>query len=220
MISQQPPGRDLLVTLKSAAGLPGPQLLIPVGRPATAFLRVVATHVDRQNPEDVQALTQWRNRYVGAFLTEFDATVDRTSRWLAETVGGNDRKVLFMLDDAAGRTLGFMGLDFIDWRQATGEADAIVRGREAPRGTMTAALRTLMAWALGSIGLRGLGVRVRSDNTALDFYRKVGFVERQRVPLRLEIEPGLRRWVESTDALDSPLSLVHMKYPDPAEEIA
>ena len=89
MIASRPRGRDLLVALKAAAGLPGPALLIPVGRPATAFLRVVGTRLDRQDPEDLQALTQWRNRYVGAFLTEFDATVDRTSHWLAETVGGN-----------------------------------------------------------------------------------------------------------------------------------
>ena len=49
---------------------------------------------------------------------------------------------------------------------------------------MTAALHTVLDWARGPLGLKELGVRVRSDNPALAFYEKAGFCEMQRVPLR------------------------------------
>jgi hypothetical protein len=53
---------------------------------------------------------------------------------------------------------------------------------------------------------------VRSDNPALAFYGKVGFVEQQRVPLaRKENDDGVV-WVEDASATDSVASLVHMRY--------
>lgn len=160
-------------------------------------------------------LTEWRNRFVQAFLTEFEATESRTARWLAEVVGPREGKILFMVDDLNGRTFGYMGLDYIDWEQAYGEADAIVRGAEAAPGTMKRALQTLLSWARGQLGLRELGVRVRSDNTALEFYRKVGFHEMRRVPLRRLEEPQMIRWVEDASLESSKVHLVHMRWQPP-----
>ena len=52
---------------------------------------------------------------------------------------------------------------------------------------------------------------MRSDNTALDFYRKVGFSEVLRVPLRaVEAFDGARQWIEDPTYPDRELSLVHM----------
>ena len=105
-----------------------------------------------------------------------------------------------------------MGLDFINWKTGYGEADAIVRGKEAPPGTMKIALQTLLGWGLAQLGLRSLGVRVRSDNTALEFYRKVGFVEERRVPLRRIDDFDMIRWVEDSSLNPADLSLVYMLY--------
>jgi hypothetical protein len=126
--------------------------------------------------------------------------------WLTQVVGPNAGKILFMLDDPAGRTFAYMGLDFIDWEKSTGEADAIVRGGEAPAGTMKLALETLLTWAKGALGLRTLGVRVRSDNTSLVFYRKVGFVEQRREPLRSTGEGNMIRWVSDPSVKNPRLS--------------
>lgn len=207
-------GRRLLTVLKATAGMPGPAIVIPVGCPPKAFLRPVATRKELLNPEDVRMLTEWRNRFVQAFLTEFQATESRTARWLTEVVGQAEGKILFMLDDLNGRTFGYMGLD-MNWEQAYGEADAIVRGAEAAPGTMKLALQTLLSWARGPLGLRELGVRVRSDNTALEFYRKVGFQEIRRVPLRRVEEPQMIRWVEDMSLESSKVYLVHMRWQPP-----
>jgi hypothetical protein len=103
-----------------------------------------------------------------------------------------------------------MALAFIDWSARTGEADAIVRGGEAPRGTMAMALTTLLRWGRTQLGLQRFGVRVRSDNPALGFYEKLGFAEEARVPLRPTDEPDGRRWVEDTAYAGEGPQLVHM----------
>lgn len=203
-------GRDLLTVLKATAGMPGPTLVIPVGSPPEAFLRPVATRKNLLNTEDIRVLTEWRNRFVQAFLTEFQATESRTARWLVEVVGPKEGKILFMVDDLNGRTFGYMGLDYIDWDRSYGEADSVVKGAEAPPGTMKHALQGLLAWAQGQLGLRELGVRVRSDNTALEFYRKVGFQEVCRVPLHPVEEPGMIRWIEDESLGTARVYLVHM----------
>jgi RimJ/RimL family protein N-acetyltransferase len=203
--------RDVLLTLKTAANSKGPKLCVPFGSPVQGLLRPLATQRTYFDPEDVRRLTEWRNRFVQAFLTEFEATKERTSNWLATVVGPSDTKILFMVDDLTGRSFGYMGLDFIDWDRHSGEADAIVRGADAPAGSMTIALQTLLAWARGQLGLERLRVRVRSDNTALQFYRKLGFHEKRRVALRRVAEKHTVRWVPDESLISDGPSLVYME---------
>ena len=56
-----------------------------------------------------------------------------------------------------------MGL-VADWEEGFGEADAILRGRDGLPGVMGEALTTLMTWARDGLGLKRIGLRVRSDN--------------------------------------------------------
>jgi RimJ/RimL family protein N-acetyltransferase len=202
-------GKQLLRAVKASALASGPGLSVPVGNPVEAILRPVATRAAALNPNDIRVLTDWRNRFVNAFLGEFEANEARTARWLTEAVAADDSRILFMLDDPTGRTFGYMGLAFIDWESLSGEADAIVRGLDCAPGLMTRALRTLLSWARAQLGLRMLGVRVRSDNSALEFYRKFGFAEVRRVPLRRTQNGDEVLWVEDESSA-SDVSLVHM----------
>lgn len=206
-------GRHLLRVVKETAGTPGPDLCIPVGTPTRALLRPVATRKELVNAGDVRMLTEWRNRFARSFLTEFNATEQRTRSWLVETVGPSDRKILFMVDDLSECTYGHMGLAFIDWEKASGEVDAVVRGREAPSGLMKLALREMILYAHYKLLLSHVVVRVLSDNTAVDFYRRVGFIEEKRVPLRRVEEEGLIRWVEDGSLEAAERSIVHMSFP-------
>ncbi len=204
-------GRELLARIKRGAGHAGPPVCLLVGQPPRAILRPVATNPGWVDAGDVRNLTEWRNRYVRSFLTEFVATEERTRRWLEEAVGPDPTRILFMADAPDGRTFGYLGLAFIDWNEGRGEADAIVRGGEAGRGTMRQALETLLDWARFGLGLSRLGVRVRSDNPALEFYRKMGFRERTRVPLRRADESGMTVWTEEPGGAGE-LSLVHLDW--------
>jgi RimJ/RimL family protein N-acetyltransferase len=203
-------GRELLIALKASAPAGGPALCLPVGNPPSAMLRPVATNAGKLNEADVRLLTLWRNRFVRSFLHEFEATEERTRRWLTELVGSDETRILFMVDELSSRTLGYMGLAFIDWQTKSGEADAIVRGAEAAPGLMTAAMRTMLDWAQNQLGLQTLGVRVRSDNSALDFYLRFGFREERRTSLRATAAPDGRHWVEDPSVTPGEPSLVHM----------
>jgi RimJ/RimL family protein N-acetyltransferase len=174
-------------------------------------LRPVATAAGRVDAGDVHVLTDWRNRFVSSFLTEFVATEPRTEQWLTEVVGPDPTRILFMLDDALGATVGYLGLAFIDWDNLTGEADAIVRGADTAPGVMARAMFTLLDWAREQLGLKSVGARVRSDNPALRFFLKFA-TETKRVPLRAVQEPDMIRWIEDETLVDAPISLVYITF--------
>jgi RimJ/RimL family protein N-acetyltransferase len=201
-------GQSLLRYFKETAGRPGATLCLSVGQPPIALLRPVATDPRFLNADDIAALTKWRNKYVNSFLTEFNATAEQTSHWLTKILSTDDTRILFMIDDLAGRTFGYMGIAFIDWSKRYVEADAIVRGEAAAPGTMAACLKALLGWAKNGLGLHHIQVRVRSDNTAVEFYRKLGFHEETRVSLRKTTQADKIVWVE--DSAPSPVQLVHM----------
>lgn len=163
-------GRDLLMYLKDRAEKSDLEKLISVGSPVQAYLRPVATCLKNLDPEDIELLTKWRNKHVKSFLTEFEATNERTRNWLLNQVHSDHGKILFMLVDLEGKRIGQIGLGFINWQKRYGEADAIISGGESPRGLMKAALKEALAWAKSELLLSELCVRVRSDNSALYFY--------------------------------------------------
>jgi RimJ/RimL family protein N-acetyltransferase len=204
--------RQTLAVLKAGAARDKVTLVIPVGKPVVACLRVIPTLADRLDPLDLELLSEWRNRHVKSFLTEFVATPARTAAWLSGHVHGNDGKILFMVENLDGARLGHIGLAFIDWRTGYGEADAIVRGGDSPPGLMKLALQTTLQWARDQLGLTSLGVRVRSDNPALAFYRKVGFHETKRVPLTSAAQADGIVWTEDPALGDAEPSLVYMLY--------
>lgn len=203
--------RELLCLLKHVPAGTSDALVIPVGKPVIAYLRPVNSGSEI-NDEDVARLTAWRNRFVTAFLNEFEATESRTACWLRSTVAADDTRILFMCDDLSGCTFGYMGLAYIDWDNSYGEADAIVRGENAPRkGLMAEALLTLLRWANSHLGLQTLGVRVRSDNPALGFYIHLGFEEVARVPLVKTAHGSGAVWTEHPGAEPGAVYLVHMR---------
>lgn len=205
-------GKALIASIKASAGAGQVGVVIPVGRPVVAVLRPIPTRAGCIADTDLELLSEWRNRYVKSFLTEFSAHARRTERWLVDYVHDNPSKLLFMVEGLDGTALGHVGIDFIDWDSGYGEADAIVSGGASPRGLMKEALRTMLQWAEHQLGLKQLAVRVRSDNTALEFYRKVGFVEQKRVPLNVERSPDMVRWYEDPELREPQASLVYMSY--------
>lgn len=203
-------GAGILGAIKLSAGIFPPVSLV-IGHPPVALLRPVATAPDRIDLADVSRLSDWRNTHRRSFLTEFEATPARTTRWLVTRVRTNNGKVLFMVDDITGRTVGYMGLDCIDWITRYGEADAIVRGEDTPKGFMRTALLGLLSWARDALGLTELGVRVLSDNPAVRFYEGLGFATVRTVPLRMDPAQDGCSWVEDPSQSSSTRQLLHMR---------
>ncbi len=209
MTAHRDHGRALLAALKHTTTPGGPALALPVT--GSLSLRPVGTAAPVPGDPDVGRLTDWRNRHVGAVLTEFVATRERTAAWLRDQVGPDEGRIVFMADEPGGRTFGYLGLAYIDWAAGSFEADGVVRGQEGPPGRMTAALSALMRWAVVQLGLHEPRVRVRSDNPrAVGFYRRLGFEPVARRPLRRIVEPGMVSWVEDESVPPGGPALVHM----------
>lgn len=207
-------GKDLLRQLKHSAGAHGPQLGLKIPGYEGYFIRPVATRREFLDPVDIACLTNWRNRHVNAFLTEFSATDERTARWLSDAVHTDDSRILFMIEDERRERVGYMGIAYIDWERSYVEADAIVSSGATPKGMMSAALRTVLRWARGQLGLKVVAVRVLSDNPALTFYRKLGFEETNRIPLKRVISDALASWIEDEALITSERYLVHHLWND------
>ena len=200
-------GREVLRDWKT-----NPQRTIPVGDPVEAVMRPVSTTPGSINAADVRVLTEWRNRFVTSFMTEFEANDARTERWLTEVVGSETERILFMLDDLNGRTIGYLGIAFIDWEGRTGEADAFVRGVDDMPGIMKKAALTLFRWAHHELGLTtAITARIRWDNPSLPFFLRLS-TENRRVALRAIEEPDMRRWVEDESLASSPAGLVYITF--------
>lgn len=187
---------------------------IPVADAPGVRLRAVMP--EQPDEHDVQRLTDWRNRNVRSFLTEFEATPDRTRRWLTQSVAGDDSRILWMIEGPQNETIGYIGLAAIDWPSGSAEADSVVRGLEGHPGVMTRALQSLIQWAQSELGMLNINVRVLGDNPACAFYEKFGFRETRRVPLRRAIHGDCVAWEpcsESTADFGShePRCLVHME---------
>lgn len=180
---------------------------------------VVLRPINASEPSvnDIKLLTEWRNRDVKSFLTEFNATPERTRAWLTEAIQKDDSRILFMIEDArAGTALGYIGLAFIDWERGLAEPDSVVRGQTGQPGLMSAAMHSLLDWARHELGLLEFSLRVLRDNPALRFYKRFGFQEVKRVPLVCEQTADGCMWREgqplSND--ESVRELVYLTLPD------
>src|SRR5262249_7653402 len=88
--------------------------------PVEGFKGVRLRSVSTASPTkaDVQRLTEWRNRNPKSFQTEFVANDARTEKWLTDSVGKDDTRLLFMIEDSK-KILGYVGIAFIDWEKRT-----------------------------------------------------------------------------------------------------
>ncbi|TMD87654.1 MAG: GNAT family N-acetyltransferase [Chloroflexi bacterium] len=147
---------------------------------------------------DLELLTEWRNRYRPFFLTDFTATVEQTQAWLLKS-GADPSRILFMIEREGGSPFGHAGLCNLRPADAYAELDNVVRGADGPRGAMTAAVTTLCDWAVSSLGVTALWVRVMSDNPAVSFYEKVGFRRAYDVALEFHRDGSKGIWMERPD---------------------
>ena len=95
------------------------------------------TPITRTRPasdEVVEALTRWRNRARRFFLTQFEATVERTRGWLESVVLTADDRLFFLLYTDSGKLVGHYGFIHMDERSA--EVDNLMRGESGgPRSS-------------------------------------------------------------------------------------
>lgn len=181
-----------------------PNFFLPVGSPTIAILRPVF-----RNKEDIFLLTKWRNKFTTSFLSEFIATESNTKLYLTENIGKSKNRVLFMITTLNKKTVGSIGI-IINSECSVVEFDAVVRGEAAPRGLMTQGVYVIARWLQSQFLVKEFRVRVRSDNSALIFYKKLGFTEVKRVPTK-KIQEGNKTVLIENLEPSSAINVVYLR---------
>ena len=139
----------------------------------------------------IASLSRWRSENAFAFPTRFAVTDEGTRRWLEAGLLGVEDRILFLVCDRHGHPVGHLGFAAAAAPDGSMEVDNVVRGQAGSPGLMAAALNGLVDWAEEMFLPSRIHLRVFAGNDrAIAFYRRNGFVERGRQPLRRSVDGG------------------------------
>ncbi len=130
-------------------------------------------------------LTRWRNEDVAAYPSQFVATAASTKAWLRDRVLAVPDRMLFLVVNKYGRTVGHLGFANALNDECSLEMDNIVRGvKTGDPGIMARGMTALIDWAEEKLGPSEIYLRVFETNVhAIAFYEKLGFVRDRLLPL-------------------------------------
>jgi len=134
--------------------------------------------VTRQVAEDaeiVARLTRWRQAQMQFFLTQFNATPDRTRTWLNSVVLKDDGRLLWLIRTPDGEAIGNYGI--CNLRPDAVELDNLIRGEKGgdPRLIYYAEV-ALLQWLIRTLAVREISLHVFSNNLLAGLlHREIGF---------------------------------------------
>lgn len=133
----------------------------------------------------IQNITDWRNQNVAVYPTQFIATFDSTKIWLIDQVLGIEDRVLFLVVDNQGNSIGHMGFNGCINNELFFEVDNVVRGKGGgEKGLFSLALKAMLEWARTLLNVNGFFLRVMEENYhAIKFYKNNGFHIDRYIPL-------------------------------------
>lgn len=145
-------------------------------------------HVD--SDELVDSMTRWRNRASRFFMTQFEATPERTRAWLSDTILIDQSRLLCLIHSSQ-KVIGHYG--FKNLTADSAELDNLVRGEPGghPKLIYHAEIG-LIRWLFSSFAISRIYAHVLADNNAvLDLHRSIGFVNEALIPLTRIESSGL-----------------------------
>ena len=144
-------------------------------------------------------LGKWRKENEDFFLSRFEVTFDRTLSWYRKHLQDKPDRLLFIIRSESGY-IGHVGLFRFDFARRSCEIDNIVRGEKSNPGIMGAAILSMMKWGKETLGLEGYTLKVLGDNDrAIRLYKKLGYEETGRIPLRLINGKDGPEWTEAPE---------------------
>jgi transketolase len=161
-----------------------------------ANLRVI-TKKSLSKPETISLLAKWRAASQDAFPSQFKVTHEGTKKWSKNQLLELPDRILFFLETLDGEPYAHMGLFRFNYKEQSCEIDNVVRGEDIIPGSMTHALHALIEWTFMYLPLKTLYLEVFADNTrAIKLYRRTGFKNVKKIPLKKIIEPNATKFIE------------------------
>lgn len=138
----------------------------------------------------IRSLSDWREKNMFAFPTQFKVTIEGTKKWVREQLLDIDGRILFLVTRADGKIIGHLGYNHCINENAEFEIDNVIRGiKDESPGIMSEGMRALLTWAQNQFNPRLFYLKVFDDNQhAIRFYKQLGFAESERIPLQKKIE--------------------------------
>jgi Acetyltransferase (GNAT) domain len=122
----------------------------------------------------IKDMGRWRADHQYAYPSRFEVTDAGTEKWLKATVIENENRLLFLIQNEAGKSIGHIGLLCLDGTRV--EIDNVLRGESDSPGIVSASLAELEKFAYEELGLENLELRVLESNShAVEFYLKLGY---------------------------------------------
>ena len=192
---------------------------IPIGSNDGYLLPVCSFHLE--DAYLISQLTEWRNKNVKAYPTQFTATLDSTSAWLKGNVLSVPDRILFLIVNNTGKNIGHIGFNNCFNENLLFEIDNVVRGvRNLDKGIISKSLLALITWASRVINTNGFFSRVLSDDIkAIDFYELNSFSRESELPLISEVQGDILSYRPAEEGEQTDNSLLRMKY-DPKHVVA
>lgn len=190
---------------------------IPIGEDGF-LLPVCEAHI--LDDELVNRLTEWRNKNVSVYPTQFIANVESTKSWLVEKLLNVPDRILFLVVDNSGNSIGHLGFNGCINEEMLFEIDNVVRGVQSKnKGIFSKALIALIDWARKTINVEGFFLRVMDDNpAAINFYIGNSFVEEKKIPLVKDIRKDLISYREAGEGEVQEKNSLRMRYAPQAVE--
>ena len=167
--------QDLCIEIRDRQGMPIGHLA-PVTKSSTS------------DGQLVEKLTEWRNRSMKNFFTQYTATCERTQQWLESTVLTDPTRLLFVIHSKAG-SAGAIGFKILPDRSV--ELGNLVRGERCGHYQLTYyAELALIDWIFQALPVDVIFGISKADNLMCStLQRSLGFRRAQRIPL-LKTEHG------------------------------
>lgn len=175
----------------------------------------------KQDAALIRLLTEWRNRNVQAYPTQFIATEQSTRDWLEQQLLAVNDRMLFLVVSATGATLGHLGFTRCHNSDMMFEIDNMVRGAaDAEPGLFSRALAALIEWARKTINVNGFFLRVLDDNPdAIAFYKKNHFTVESNIPLVAVKNGDSLQYREALPTETASKQFVRMAYKAPSQGV-
>lgn len=161
------------------------------------------SHADQ--PEVLQKLTDWRNQNMSRFLTQFQATPERTKKWLVDVVLKVPGQMLFLMYEE-GKLIGHLGFKCLT--DEDGVLDNAIKGEQtnAPK-IFVYAHKVLAHWLFTKAQIQRLYGYVLTDNiAAIMMNRQIGWTGWVRCPLIKSEKNGDIIWQLGDEDQQSPSS--------------
>lgn len=161
----------------------------------------------------INSLTRWRQKFMKYFLTQFEATNQRTSSWLQNIVLEDDTRILFLIVDNTGKAIGNFGVSNIT--ESSAELDNLIRGEKGGDSQLIFFSEiSLMLWLYNTLEIKDIYLHVLSNNAkTIALHHSVGFEKYQTKYLTKRSKNDEIFYVISDNiAIDSQnLALIKMK---------